>query len=120
MSSGTGGPSPQCESPIVEDERSALEEKNMPFSQPTGRLPPSNLSAPPIVAPTLSENSGGTTPRAMPVPFQAEEEHNPHATETKGKEREVNGSAVHMNDTFPQGDYFSKSAPMNVPQVNNE
>lgn len=106
-------------SPILEDERSALEEqKMMPFAQPNG-MASSNLRAPPINAPTLSQTtSGGTTPRAMPVPVVAVE---PPVGEDKGKAKDVSGPTVDSLEHLPEADgYFSRSAPMPVPQVSQE
>ncbi|KAL5529867.1 hypothetical protein ACEPAF_6124 [Sanghuangporus sanghuang] len=105
-------------SPIPEDERSALEEYKMPFAQPNG-MAASNLRAPPINEPTISQTtSNGTTPRAMPVPIVAVE---PPVGEYKGKAKDVSESTVDSLENFPHADgYFSRSAPMPVPQAPHE
>ncbi|KAH8106445.1 hypothetical protein DFH11DRAFT_1238771 [Phellopilus nigrolimitatus] len=111
-------------SPILEDERSAVEDRSLhvAFAVPSG-APPSRLAVPaadpvPGLGPSFSNSSDRTTPRAHPPPFApAQAPLQPPFAGEKGKEREQNGSAapMPMPEGLPYDGYFAASSPMPIP-----
>lgn len=100
-------------SPIQEDERSAIEQKNRPpFASEPAEAP--ILMPAPVLGGGISGGSDGTTPRGFAPPPRP-------SSGDKGKEREQAPGNVSIMPVYMPGDgYFTNTAPTTIPQSHGE